>query len=765
MKTTLLILALSTVALCAQTPAPVSEELAATRPGAVAPTNATSDEGTPSAPVVGLIAPVGKPTMTVTTPPPRGSGRATINGTPSPAAPSAHKPGVQPGPAARIAAAAPAAPEQEKEVYAPGQIDFSAAELNQVLKIYAELVNRTILRSPGLAAQPITLKTQTPLTKTEAISVLNALLAMNGVAMINIGDKFVKAVPTAQADMQGAAFSKITSADDLPDLGQYVTHVVQLHYTKPSEVVPVLQAFGNTKSILPVESSQIIVIRDYAENVKRMLEMLEKIDTTVPSEFVNEVIPIKYALAADISSALNSLSGSGSSGTSVGRSGAPTPAVNSTRQGGLASPGSTQGQNQYRQPGQAQAGGTGTPSGGGTFSDRLQSIIRRASNSSGDLQILGTTKIISDERTNSLLIFATREDMKTIKDIVAKLDVVLAQVLIETVIMDVNLGNTHDIGVSAAQSKKNLSTGVSTIGGYRNGTPFFDAIANATNSFPGNLPSGFGYFAKLNQGWDVALTAIDTDNRINIIQKPRILTSHATPASVFIGGTVPYISSTYYGGGIGGAPTSSYQQLSIGIGLDVTPFINPDGLVVMKVAETIDEEGEGVPIDGNKVPRTTSRRFNAEVAVRDGDSVILGGFIRNKDSKSASGVPYLKDLPIFGTFFRSKSNVKDRTELVVLMRPTVLRTPELAAIRSDKEKNKLPGVVHAEREYNTYEERTLLKEQERVFNRPVPFTDAEIKEYGTPAEGKGSPKPEPVFAPLPEEPTGSLQPDAPAANP
>ena len=106
------------------------------------------------------------------------------------------------------------------------------------------------------------------------------------------------------------------AAAALPELGQYVTHVRQLKYAKPSEMVPVLQPFVKIpNAILPIDTSMILVLRDYAENVKRMLELIDQIDVAIPSEFVSEVIPIKYALASEIASALNSLSTSGGGAT------------------------------------------------------------------------------------------------------------------------------------------------------------------------------------------------------------------------------------------------------------------------------------------------------------------------------------------------------------------------------------------------------------------------------------------------------------------
>ena len=112
-------------------------------------------------------------------------------------------------------------PLSEESVLPAGTINFPATDLNQVLQIYSELVNRTVLRPATLPTPLITLKTQTPLTKKEAIQAFDAVLEMNGITMINVGDKFVKAVPSAQANQEGAAFSK-QEASQLPEMGQYV---------------------------------------------------------------------------------------------------------------------------------------------------------------------------------------------------------------------------------------------------------------------------------------------------------------------------------------------------------------------------------------------------------------------------------------------------------------------------------------------------------------------------------------------------------------
>ena len=655
------------------------------------------------------------------------AGSSTGTGTPTTATPGANSKNAN----APTIAIAPGTTSTD-EIIPAGMIDFRAVDLNDVLKVYANLVQRTILRPAALPAPQIVLKTQTDLTRTEAIQAIDAVLALNGITMINFGDKFVKAVPVGQANTEGAP-PNLMDAKDLPEFGQYVTHVVQLKYAKPSEVIPVLQQFAKIpNSILPIESSGMIVIRDFTENVKRMLEMIARIDLTVPSEWVSEVIPIKYAKASEISDALNSLGGvtggtmgsrsSGVGGTAM--SGARTGGsgmggMGGINRGGFGSVGGMQsGNSPFGSTAGISGGAAGTlgSSTGGSFTDRLKSLVSKASSSgSGDIQIFGQMKMLADERSNSLLVFASKQDMEMLKSVIAKLDVVLAQVLIETLILDVQVGRGWNFGVSAGQNPKggefqrggvanNGGNSLGTLGQFFGGAIPIGTNSSGTASFPAS--SGLSYFGRYKGNLDVAVQAAASDSRVNVVQRPQILTTHAKPGSIFVGSTVPYVTSSSYGGAYGNG--NSYQQLQVGIGLQVTPYINQEGLVVMQIDETIDEISGSQEIQGvGAVPTTTSRKLSAEVAVKDGETIILGGFIRNDETKNSSGVPYLMDIPLLGNLFKSKSNQKDRKEMMVLMRPKVLKTPELAAIASNEQKQTLPGILRAEAELKTEENRQL----------------------------------------------------------
>ncbi len=689
-----------------------------------------------------LAAPLGQPAPTVfpaqpLAPAAPGTPTATPLGArpPGPAGPAfGTLPGAAGTPAGTPGATAAAATNAEPVIEA-GLINFPAVDISQVLQIYAELVGRTVLRATALPAQQITLKTQTALTRSEAIQALDSVLAMNGITMVNVGDKFVKAVQQGTVVTEAALFNT-KDPSKLPEADQYVAQIVQLNYARPTEVLPALQPFAKIpNSILALDNSQMLIIRDYAPNVKRMLELIKAIDVIAPMDYDSEVIPIKYALASDISSALGSLGGG--TGTSVGRgSGSGGGLGGGGLGGGLGGRGGIGGGglgggvngvggfgNNGGINGQAGIGGLGGGVGGGggagargnTFSDRLSSLVNRAA-SAGEFRVLGQTKIIADERTNSLLVFAGKEDMKMIKSIIEKLDVVLAQVLIEAIIMEVDLSDNKSLGVSYLQTKPtDLAKGGSYAGqGGINNVGYLtpSAFGAGTNGAAG-LASGFSYLANLGGSFDATVTAAASDSHVNVLSRPRIQTSHAVTASLQVGETIPYVTGTYYNG-LSGGPSSQYQQLFVGINLQVTPLINPEGLVVMDIVQDIQDLDGSTAISGvGNVPNTSKRTASAKVSVRDRDTIILGGFITAHKNLSKSGVPFLKDIPLLGYLFNSSSSSSDRKELMVLIRPTVLPSPESAALQARTEVNRSSALKGAERDYRK-EDLRMQKDADKI---------------------------------------------------
>jgi general secretion pathway protein D len=312
--------------------------------------------------------------------------------------------------------------------------------------------------------------------------------------------------------------------------------------------------------------------------------------------------------------------------------------------------------------------------------------------------------------------------MKTIKKIISQLDIVLAQVLIEAVIIEISLDDSRNLGVSYLEKQPHPTSGYFRgIGAINNNNILsannFNPIGQVATNAAVALPGGFSYLASLNNDLDVSVTAIASQSRARILQRPRIQTSHAVPASLFVGESRPYPTASYYGGGAFGG-YSSIQQLQIGVTLEVTPLINPDGLVVMDIHQKIDSFVGNVTIQNvGDVPITSEKDASAKVAVRDHDTVMLGGLIENQKTSNNSGVPLLKDLPLLGFLFRSSSKDNSRSELIVLIRPTVLPTPEVAALTAKAEENRMPEVRRLEQEVQAEEAKRLHAAEEELNSK------------------------------------------------
>ncbi|MCL4180363.1 MAG: hypothetical protein KJ072_21785 [Verrucomicrobia bacterium] len=612
----------------------------------------------------------------------------------------------------------PAAPPADLPVV----LRFKNAPLEQIFDLYSQLTGRVVLYPTQLQTQAITVSSsEINLTTLEAIHAIEGALSLNGVTLIPLGERFMKAVPAAQSIQEAPPINQ-GSVKDLPEAEQFITQVVSLKVVPPSEVASVFTSFSKTPGgIIPIDASMILVLRDYASNIKRMMELIEQIDVQPESAYALEVVPIKYGKVSDFFNTMNSLIGGSSAAggmpvTGASRTGATGVGSRSLGTSGrsLGSSsryGSSSGTSRYNQGQsglqrgmtggvQAQQAGLTTPGvqpgGSSTFQQRLQQIVSRAA---GDdqIELLSDARIVPDERSNSLIVYANRQDMVMITNIVSKVDVLLAQVLIEGIVLAVNISDSQEVGVSWLQKPKQFGNDFSGAGVVNNGLGFLSALTN----FPSGQPSGFNYFGSIGEDFEVAVRAFASDGRVRILQRPRVQTSHAVPGYFFSGSTVPYVTGFYdygYGGGL--STRSQVEQVEVGVRLEVVPYITPDGLVVLDIFQDISQLGEFVQIDQNQVPTTTSRNAQATLSVRDGETIILGGYIEETKNSGKTGVPILKDIPGLGALFRSKTEKNSRTELILLMHVTILKNPADAGIQADAEKAKLPGISAAEEEFN-----------------------------------------------------------------
>ncbi|MBU6399719.1 MAG: hypothetical protein KGS61_05325, partial [Verrucomicrobia bacterium] len=190
-------------------------------------------------------------------------------------------------------------------------VDVHEMPIEQFLdNIYAMYSRRTVLRSAGISQllkSTVSFRMQTPMRRSELVVAMDTLLALNNITMIPVGDKLVSAVPNATVTTEGAAFFK-GNPESAPEGAQFMTHIAQLKYAKPSEIAPALQQFAKVPNgIVPIDSSRVIILRDYAVNVKRMMEVIDQVDRIAETDFKFEVIPIRFTKVDDLYYSINSL--------------------------------------------------------------------------------------------------------------------------------------------------------------------------------------------------------------------------------------------------------------------------------------------------------------------------------------------------------------------------------------------------------------------------------------------------------------------------
>lgn len=586
--------------------------------------------------------------------------------------------------------------------------------LDQFLETYGEFFSRTIIRPSNLPSTALyTLNARQKMTREEIRQAFDTMLAQNQLSIIWFGRHFAKVVPAAEAQKEAGAFAMLNK-DELADADQYTSKLVQLKHVYPTEIERVLIPFAKLpNAVLSVDSTRTLVLRDYAANVKRMLEVIEKLDVIVPIQEEMKIIPIKYALATDIATVLSSLTSSPNSGTTGTQNTDPrlrpttTPGAGGI--GGAGGAGGIGGNTGFGAP-TTPGGIGGTQPGGGRQGSNTQAQQRLSQSLRGlggaGVPVLGETRILPYNRSNSILVITeNKQSMEMVEKLIAELDGIQPQVLIEAIIMDVSLTANMALGVSLAQQKKSLGTvagrDVSQAVGAKNGPAFF-----TTNALSTLATGGLNYWGFLGGSWEAAVEAVSTDERVTILSRPRIQTSHAEQAELFIGETRPYITGTM-SSGLDTGTRSTYSEKKIGLTLQVLPFINPDGLVVMEINQSMQEIIGSEVIDGNNVPVTNERSANSKIAVRDGETILLGGFIRTKKSKTVQGIPLLKDIPLLGGLFRNTTDSSIRQELVVLLRPTVLATPEAASAAATRALGNLPAIKFAEEAEAELERKTM----------------------------------------------------------
>lgn len=421
--------------------------------------------------------------------------------------------------------------------------------------------------------------------------------------------------------------------------------------------------------IIADDRTNILIVISRPSNFIFFDKIVAVLDRPVEPDIIVRVLALEYAKAEEIAGILNEFIGAAKAETTAGAATA-APGKEGEK---TAEPAAAQALRDY-------------------VAQRAEERMREALGSTEKSKIgrlSSSTRILSDKRTNSLLLMGTKGDVAALEEVIDKLDIMLAQVLIEAVILEVNLTKSLEYGVDWLQRSmtayneetRGPSGGITVRqpvmsygGGWGgSGGSFLDAsqITRDTELAEGAL-TYYATFYDLNI--DSVIRMVGGSSDAKILSTPVILTTDNTEAKITVGEERPVVTSTSTS--TAGQQTSSYEYRNIGINLTVTPRINPARFVVMEITQTADNVGGFEVIDGNNVPIVTKRELQASVAVQNRSTIVLGGLVSNDKRNTRSKIPLLGDLPFLGVFFRADTRNNNRTELLVLLTPYVMMNPQ-----------------------------------------------------------------------------------------
>lgn len=293
-----------------------------------------------------------------------------------------------------------------------------------------------------------------------------------------------------------------------------------------------------------------------------------------------------------------------------------------------------------------------------------------------NLDGLGEIKITADETNNSLVILAAPRDYSVVEAALLKLDIMPLQVLLEAVVVEVSLNNTLRYGVQYFYSQKNNQVGLTN---------------TLTNAITPTLP-GFSYIFSAGNDIRIILDALDSVTRVNVISSPEIMVLNNQTATLQVGDQVPVATQQAVSVIDPQAPlVNSIQYRDTGIILKVTPRVNQGGMVLLDIAQEVSDVATTTSSQLNS-PTIQQRKIQSSVAVRDNETIALGGLIRSGTTRTRGGIPVLMDIPVLGNIFRTTRNEDEKTELLVLITPRVVDSVQRSRDVTEELRRKMPAV-------------------------------------------------------------------------
>ena len=584
-------------------------------------------------------------------------------------------------------------------------LNLKDADIRALISTVSKFTGKNFIIDPRIKAK-VTVVSANTMSQDEVYEVFLSVLQVHGFAAVTTGS-VIKIIPEVNAK-QGTVPLTIGKHNPLGDA--LITKVIRMEHVPAAQLVPILRPLvpqqGHLAAYAPTNS---LIITDHAGNIQRLMKIIAGVDRPESDEL--EIIQLKHASAKELVRIVNSLY------QTTGK------AKNEAKKINMAADERTNsilmtGDPSARLKARATIMQLDTPleDGGNTHviylkyakAENLMKIltgIQTATNkpatargpvakTAGASAISQNADIQSDDETNALIITADPNTLKSLKSVIRQLDIRRAQVLIEAIIAEITAGKNREVGVGMAvdgsqSADKNVPFSLSNFGGLGG---ILAAAGGATTDLSSILTPALtlGVAGTNSSGtrYALLLRALATDDASNILSTPSIVTLDNEEAEIIVGQNVPFITGSFTNTGSTNPsnPFQTIERQDVGLTLRVTPQVNEGDTIKLDLEQTTDSVIPGSEVTGIT---TRKRSIKTSVLVDDGGILVLGGLIEDTVTEAESKVPLLGDIPLLGALFRSTSSSKSKQNLMVFIRPSILRDGADAAYLTNEKYNYL----------------------------------------------------------------------------
>jgi len=603
------------------------------------------------------------------------------------------------------------------------KVNLKDADIRAFVTQIADITGYSFVIDPRIKGK-VTVVSNTSLNKAAVYEMFLAVLGVHGFAAIPGTDviKIVRQNDAKQSAQNDRFLRKVPSE-------QIVTRVIQVNNARALELVPILRPMvAKYGHLAGVAAANALIISDHLANIKRISKIIDELDS--PSKYELEVVQLQEAWVGDMVKLLEELAPA-ELGKSSGKGSAKKFSVVADQRSNrlilrgdepfrdkmrelinkLDQPSSTGGKTKVVRLKHADAEG---------LAELLKGLMGSISSegAKGKNQKTEAT-VYADESINALVIRAEPSVIQELDGVIEQLDIRRAQVLIEAAIVEISDANDNSLGVQWAMFDKGGSIpgvftnfseiGISTaniLGALiaSDGDDDFDAttIGSPSNGITAGIGGTSG-----NVSWGALIQALEGDASANVLSTPKLITMDNQESSIIVGENVPIITGQSTSSGAGTAdPFTTIERQDVGVKLIVTPSISEGNLVRLEIEQEI--SGVKDSTAGADIT-TTKRQIKTNVLADNGETIILGGLISDNVVSSESKVPLLGDIPWLGRLFTSTSSRVSKQNLIVFLRPTILRDREATRAVTVEKFDELWNLNLAIKKSNGEEEEDLNK--------------------------------------------------------